>query len=103
MADTNLWHAWWLWMGVATAVIVIAAALLITIWVTARSILAHAKRALAAAERIRDNTAPIWALDTTNEVAGQILATVQSIEAKGGKLVEALESHAGSAGGAAHV
>ena len=103
MTDTELWSAWWLWMGVATLVILIAAALLITIWLTARSILAHARRALAAAERIRESTMPIWALETTNEVAGQILETVQSIEAKGGKLVEALESHAGAAGGMSNV
>ncbi|MEO8193202.1 MAG: hypothetical protein ABI681_05080 [Gemmatimonadales bacterium] len=101
MADADLWRAWWLWMGVAALVIVIAAMLLVTIWLTARSILAHARRALAAAEKIRENTMPIWALDTTNEVAGEILETVQSIEAKGGLLVEALESHAG-AGGASH-
>ena len=101
MTDTDLWRAWWLWMAVATLVILIAATLLITIWLTARSILAHAKRALAAAEKIRVSTMPIWALDTTNEVAGNILETVQSIEAKGGKLVEALESHAGAGG--AHV
>lgn len=103
MTDTELWSAWWLWMGVATLVILIAAALLITIWLTARSILAHARRALAAAERIRESTMPIWALETTNEVAGQILETVQSIEAKGGALVEALESHAGAAGGMSNV
>ena len=101
MTDTDLWRAWWLWMAVATLVILIAATLLITIWLTARSILAHAKRALAAAEKIRLSTMPIWALDTTNEVAGNILETVQSIEAKGGKLVEALESHADAGG--AHV
>lgn len=103
MADADLWRAWWLWMGVAALVIVIAAVLLITIWLTARSILAHARRALAAAERIQKNTVPIWALNTTNEVAGEILETVQSIEGKGGKLVEALESHAGASGGASHV
>ncbi|MDQ3082841.1 MAG: hypothetical protein M3R07_11595 [Gemmatimonadota bacterium] len=103
MTDTELWSAWWLWMGVATLVILIAAALLVTIWLTARSILAHARRALAAAERIRESTMPIWALETTNEVAGEILETVQSIEAKGGKLVEALESHAGAAGGMSNV
>lgn len=103
MTDTELWSAWWLWMGVATLVILIAAALLVTIWLTARSILAHARRALAAAEKIRESTMPIWALETTNEVAGQILETVQSIEAKGGKLVEALESHAGAAGGMSNV
>ena len=102
MTDADLWRNWALWMGVATLVILIAAALLITIWLTARSILAHARRALAAAERIRVSTMPIWALETTNEVAGQLLETVQSIEAKGGKLVEALESHAGASGGSAH-
>ncbi len=101
MTDTDLWHVWWLWMGIATLVVLIAATLLLTIWLTARSILAHAVRALGAAEKIRQSTMPIWALQTTNEVAGEILETVQSIEAKGGKLVEALESHAGAGG--AHV
>ena len=99
MSDAELWATWRLWMIVAGAVVVIAAALLITIWVTARSIRAHALRALAAAERIREQTQPIWALQTSNEVAGGLLETVQSIEKKGGALVEALESHAGASGG----
>lgn len=103
MSDTELWRAWALWMGLATVVILIAATLLITIWLTARSILAHAMRAHAAAEKIRLNTLPIWELQTTNEVAQGLLDTVQSIEAKGGKLVEALESHAGAGGGMTHV
>ena len=103
MTDTELWRSWSLWMGLAALVIVIAAALLITIWLTARSILAHAMRAHAAAEKIRINTMPIWALQTTNEVAQELLDSVQSIEAKGGKLVEALESHAGAGGGLSHV
>ncbi len=102
MTDAELWRAWWLWIALATVVIVIAAALLITIWLTARSILAHARRALATAEKIRESTMPIWALETTNEVAGELLETVKSIEAKGGKLVEALESHAGASGGGVH-
>ena len=96
MTDADLWAAWRLWMIVATAIIIVAAALLITIWLTARSILAHAVRALNAAEKIRQQTLPIWELQTSNEVAEELLATVQSIEAKGGKLVEALESHAGA-------
>ncbi len=90
-------------MGLAALVIVIAASLLITIWLTARSILAHAMRAHAAAEKIRINTLPIWELQTTNEVAQGLLDTVQGIEAKGGKLAEALESHAGAGGGLSHV
>ena len=90
MADVS---AWGLWMGVAGVVVLIAAALLITIWLTARAIYAQAVRALKAAEAIRVNTLPIWELQTTNEVAEQLLATVQAIESKGGKLAGALQEH----------
>ena len=96
MTDTELWASWRLWMAVAAVVIVVAAVLLIVIWRTARAIHTEAVRALQAAERIRESTMPIWALETTNEVAGEILATVQQIEAKGGALAVALESHAGT-------
>jgi hypothetical protein len=85
-------------MAVAALVIAIAAALLVTIWLTARSIVAHATRALAAAEAIRANTAPIWQLQTTNEVAEELLATVRAIEDKGGKLVDALHGQAAASG-----
>lgn len=98
MTEADLWGAWRFWMLVAGAVVLIAAALLITIWLTARGILSHAVRALHAAEKIRQNTLPIWELQTTNEVATELLATVESIEAKGGKLAEALQSHAGAGG-----
>lgn len=90
MADVN---AWGLWMIVAAVIVVVAAALLITIWLTARAIHAHALRALRAAEAIQANTGCIWELQTTNEVAGQLLATVQAIESKGGGLVRALLRH----------
>ena len=96
MTDGELWRTWGLWMGVATLVILIAAVLLIVIWRTARGIHADALRALRAAERIRDSTKPIWAIETTNEVAGELLTTVQHIEQSGGALAAALESHAGA-------
>jgi hypothetical protein len=96
MTDAELWASWRLWMAVAALVIVIAAVLLIVIWRTARGIHSEAVRALTAAERIRESTMPIWALETTNEVAGEMLAAVQQIEAKGGALAAALESHAGA-------
>ena len=96
MTDAELWSAWRLWMGVATLVILIAATLLIVIWRTARGIYTEAVRALHAAERIRESTMPIWALQTTNEVAGEMLTTVQHIEQTGGALAAALESHAGA-------
>ena len=91
MTDAELWASWRIWMGVATVVILIAASLLIIIWLTARRILADAVRALNAVEAIRAQTQPIWALEETNHVAEDILATVQAIEAKGGALAGALQ------------
>jgi hypothetical protein len=91
MSDAELWAAWRMWIIVATVVVLLAAGLLITILVTARRILAEAVRALNAVETIRKNTQPIWALQTTNQVAEQILQTVEAIEQKGGALVGALE------------
>ena len=90
MTDAELWSAWRLWMGVATVVVLLAASLLIVIWLTARRILADAVRALNAAEAIRRNTQPIWGLQDTNEVAEDILKNVQAIEKKGGLLAGAL-------------
>lgn len=90
MSDAELWAAWRLWMGVAAVVVLIAASLLIIILLTARRILADAVRALNAVEAIRANTQPIWGLQDTNEVAEDILETVQAIEKKGALLVSAL-------------
>ena len=92
MTDAELWASWGIWMGVATVVILIAASLLIIIWLTARRILADAVRALNAVEAIRAQTQPIWALEETNHIAEDILATVQAIEAKGGALAGALQA-----------
>lgn len=90
MTNADLWTTWSLWLGVAVVVVALAAALLIAIIVTARGILAEAVRARAAAEAIRVNTLPIWALQTSNEVAADLLTTVQSIETHGGALAAAL-------------
>ena len=90
MTDTELWAAWRVWMGVATVVVLIAATLLIVILLTARRILADAVRALNAVEKIRAQTQPIWGLQDTNEVAENILATVQSVEQKATLLGAAL-------------
>jgi type II secretory pathway pseudopilin PulG len=86
-------------MLVATVIIAVAAALLVTIWLTARSIAAHATRALRAAEAIRDNTRVIWQLQTTNDVAEEIRDTVCEIESKATKLIDALQNPAAAAGG----
>jgi hypothetical protein len=96
MSDAELWASWRLWLVVATVVVALAAGLLIAILLTARRILAEAVRALNAAEAIRANTQAIWALQTTNEVAEQILQSVESIEQKGTALVGALHGHTAS-------
>jgi hypothetical protein len=98
MTDAELWAAWRFWMLVAAVIILVAAALLVTIWLTARSIASHARRARAAAEAIRDNTRAIWELQTTKEVAEELRDTVRAIETKAAALVEALESHAAAGG-----
>jgi hypothetical protein len=95
MTDADLWAAWRFWMIVAGAIVLVAAALLVTIWLTARRILADATRALHAAEGIRQTTAVIWELQTTNEVGEQLLATVKSIEARAGHLVDTLSRATG--------
>lgn len=91
MTDAELWGAWRLWMAVAAVLVLVAAGLLVAIWMTARKILAEAARALAAAESIRKNTGVIWQLETTNELAARILKTVEAIEQKGGALADALQ------------
>lgn len=98
MTDAALWTSWWLWVGFASVLILVAAGLLILIAVVARGILEEALRALAAGERIRRDTLPIWALQTSNEVAADLLDTVQSIEHGASALAEALEAHAGAGG-----
>jgi hypothetical protein len=91
MHDAELWAAWRLWMALASVIVLIAAGLLVTIWLTARRILAEAHRALAAAERIQRRTDAIWALEATNDAAKRIHGTVEGIAKKGTALVEALE------------
>ncbi len=86
----GLYTVWAICLVVAVVVILIAAALLIAILLVARSIAAHGLQALAAADAIAKDTQVIWALSTTNEVAGEILATVESIEAHGGRIAGAL-------------
>jgi hypothetical protein len=98
MTSVDLWAAWRLWILVAVVIILVAAGLLITIWLTARSIAAHATRALKAAEAIRDNTHAIWQLQNTNEVAADIRDTVCDIERKAKQLVDALQSQAAAGG-----
>ena len=86
-------YGWWgVWLGVAGVVVVAAAALLIAIVVLARQIAGLAATAITVVEQIEQNTKPIWQLNATNHVAGQLLSGAQAIEANAGAIVGALSA-----------
>lgn len=70
---------WWLTLGIAAVVIVVVAVLLIWIARGAERIDKHALEVWIAGKSIAANTVQIWHLNTTNQVAGEILAGAQTI------------------------
>ncbi|MGH3086303.1 MAG: hypothetical protein ACRDSJ_03155 [Rubrobacteraceae bacterium] len=101
MTDAQLYSTWIIGLVIGAVVVLLAAALLIAIIVVARRILTHAGQALEAAESIARDTEIIWALDETNEVAADILATAESIEERGANIAGALHGERVSGGGGA--
>ena len=81
MNDNALYTSWYLWLGVATVLIIAAAALLLLVNGAARRILRLASAALGLVVEIKQNTSSIWGLQQTNEVAGQILQGSSDIKA----------------------
>ena len=76
---------------VGAVVILIVAALLIAIVLTARKIDEHAKDIWQAGKLIAGNTVSIWMLKDTNVVAGDILKTAQSIAGVAGEINNKLD------------
>ena len=95
MTNSELYTTFYWSLALGFVVVLLAAALLIAILLVAKSILTHAGQALEAAESIAADTQIIWALDDTNRIAGEILATTASIESHGGAIVEALHEPQG--------
>ena len=85
---TNRW--WMLALGIGSVVIVVVAALLLRIIRAASSIDRYAADIWDAGQKIAGNTASIWMLGQTNSVAGQILATAQSIDKHAAAIDQAL-------------
>ena len=92
MTAQQIYGWWFLWLGVSGVIVVAAAALLITIIVLARQIAALAAVGIAVVEQIEQNTKPIWQLNATNHVAGQLLGGAQAIEANALAIVGALSA-----------
>ncbi|WP_373516071.1 hypothetical protein [Persicitalea sp.] len=90
MNDADFYNKFYLGLAIAGAVVVIAATLLILIWVAARRILKLAHVALGIVVNIKQNTLSIWELQHTNHKALGILEEAEGIETKAGAVAHAL-------------
>ncbi len=90
MSDQLLFNYWTIGLVVAAVIVLIAAALLLAILATARSIERNAGAALGLVKQIRENTQVIWALQDTNEVARQLSDGASSILANAYSIAQAL-------------
>ena len=87
----------WTYSLIAGAVvIVIVAVLLILLIAAARRVDQHAAAIWEAGKQIAGNTVSIWMLGKTNQVAGQILAGAQSINAHAKSIDENVAGLAGA-------
>ena len=95
MSTTEIWT----YSLIAGAVVIlIVAVLLIARIAAACSIDKHASLIWEAGKKIAGNTVSIWMLEKTNSVAGEILATAQSIDAKAESIDKKLSALAGALG-----
>lgn len=86
---------WGLGFGIGAAVVVVVAAVLITILAVAKKIAGLAATALAVAADIEKATNPIWAIGTANGTVEGIARTVKSVEGRVGTLADVLEGKGG--------
>lgn len=91
MENTELYNRWLIGLAIVAAIVVIAAILLILIWVAAKRILRLAGAALTIVKQIQFNTDSIWELQKTNNVAFGIDAETTAIKEHATLVAEALE------------
>ncbi len=77
--EEELYNQWYLGLAIAVVIIVIAAILLVMIWMAAKRILKLANAALDLVIQIKENTNSIWELQDTNKVAVSILNEAKNI------------------------
>ncbi len=90
MTDAALFTNWYIGLGLAAVVVLIAAVLLILVWQAAQRILTLAVAALDLVKQIKGNTTIIWALEDTNKTALKVLADAESIRDHGAAVAQAL-------------
>ena len=92
MDEATLYSNFYIGLAIAVVIILAAAVLLILVWTSARRILKLATAALGLVIQIKENTNSIWGLQTTNEVATDILEGAEAIESHAGLVAEALHN-----------
>src|SRR5262245_3847551 len=90
MSDADLLNAWYIGLGVTAVVVVIAAALLLTVLSVAKSIESGAIAGLGLVKDVRENNQIIGAIENTNDVARQLSAGADSILEHAGAIAQAL-------------
>ncbi|MGI8581497.1 MAG: hypothetical protein ACR2KX_04860 [Chitinophagaceae bacterium] len=89
MNDAEYYREFYIALAIAGAIVVIAATLLILIWVAARRILKLANAALGIVVNIKQNTISIWELQNTNHKAIDILNEADTILGSAGAVANA--------------
>lgn len=72
-------QVWWMTLGIYAVVLVVVAVLLTLILLEAKRIRAGVSEIWNVGQKVANNTIHIAMLDTTNHVAGQILASAKGI------------------------
>jgi len=84
-------YFWWMvWIAIGSIIVVAAALLLISVIVAARRIEKLAKTALVVVADIEQNTKPIWQLNSSHKVAGDLLSGANAIKGNASAIVGAL-------------
>lgn len=79
MENSELLNNWFMGLVIVTLIVIIAATLLILIWLSARRILKITPIALKVVKEIQKNTNCIWELEKTNNIAGKIHLETEAI------------------------
>lgn len=90
MDESTLYSNFYIGLGIAIIIIIAAAVLLLLVWAAARRVLRLASVALGLVVQIKENTDSIWGLQTTNEVATDILNGAKAIDTHAGMVAQAL-------------
>ena len=91
MENEALFNEWLIGLVLVSVIVVIAAVLLILVFLAARRILRLAVAALKIVTQIKNNTNAIWELENTNKVAVNIKNEAEAIEEHATLVADALK------------